>query len=107
MDITNKILEWILVLKRRPLMILTDEDSYHSLQVYIEGYVDALGHVHNKNLRLVISKWYQGKINQSSSVHWASQIRYLYGDKTEDEQKKILLKSLEDYFLENKFWYKT
>ncbi|PSL45302.1 hypothetical protein CLV51_1044 [Chitinophaga niastensis] len=106
MDITNKVLGWIDVMKRRPLMILSDE-TLSSLKSYIEGFTDGLGHIYdNGKLRLEISLWFQNKINAQSDMLWTNQILSYYSDKTEEELKIIMLQSLEDYFKENPEWYK-
>lgn len=106
MNKTVKILEWIDVLKRRPLMILSDT-TFLSLRGYIEGYVDALGLAYDMpKLSLYISRWFQKRIGKQSDVLWINQIVY-NNDKSEEELKIFVLETLQSFFEENPEWYKA
>lgn len=106
MDKTPKILEWIDVLRRRPLMILSDT-SFFSLRGYIEGYIDALGLAYDiPKFTLRISLWYQQKVGMQSDVLWINQIVSYNSDKSDEELKLMVLQLLTDFFEENPEWYK-
>jgi len=106
-ELNNKIKETFKILKEWPLMIITKEVTYPTLQCYLEGYVDGLAHVFKKNLRLEISQWFQKRINQKASVFWTNHIIDFYKGKTDEELQMILINTTEEYFQENPEWYKS
>jgi hypothetical protein len=104
MNKTSKILEWIDILKRRPLMILSDT-TFLSLRGYVEGYVDALGLAYDiPKLALYISLWFQKKVGKQSDVLWINQIVY-NNEKSDEELKVIVLETLTSFFEENPDWF--
>jgi hypothetical protein len=104
MDITNKVLDWITRIKRRPLMILPN-NSYSTLSEYFDGYLDALGHCYDiDKLAVRISLWYQMKNKRDTDIYWMQDILRLHS--TDEECSAILLQALENYFKENPEWYK-
>jgi len=102
MDRHKQVLEWFDILKRRPLMILSDNSSYNYLQSYIEGYIDALSHSLNKeNLRADITFWFQKKVNEKTNFYWTNHIPLFYKDKSDQELQNILIETTSEFFREN------
>ena len=99
--INSTILETFSILKNSPSMILADTSNYLYLQNYIEGYIDALSNVLNKNLRFEINNWYKNKLNIQTTYHWTCHIQYQFKDKTDNELKNILLNITQEYFMTN------
>ncbi|NIG55393.1 hypothetical protein [Chitinophaga sp. Cy-1792] len=96
-----EILEWIDLIERRPLMVLSDS-TVVSLKSYMDGFVDGLGMALKvPKLRLSITFWYQQKINLQSDMHWINQILHVNEGKPEAEIKSVILNALRDYFIEN------
>ncbi|NNV55043.1 hypothetical protein [Limnovirga soli] len=107
MEITDKIVEWIKILKTKPKMVIaTSNIDYLILRIYIEGYIDGVSLIVNRNIGKDITFWFQEKIDQRSSNYWTAHIAFYYQGKTEDELKAILLDTTEMFFLENPDWYK-
>ncbi|MEP7377908.1 MAG: hypothetical protein ABI675_31205 [Chitinophagaceae bacterium] len=105
MEITTKIFEWITILKKRPEMVIGEKIvDYTILKIYIEGYVDGIGHALKIDIRKKITLWFQEKINHKSSTYWTEHIRYYYKNKTDEELKVILLDTTEEYFRDNPDW---
>jgi hypothetical protein len=105
MNVTDRIFEWFETLKKRPLMILSNDSNYQYLQNYVEGYIDGLAHFSNKNVRLDITNWFQQKVDDKTSYYWTNHIPIYYKHKTDEELKLILLETTEAYFRENPNWY--
>ncbi|RAJ05508.1 hypothetical protein LX64_02668 [Chitinophaga skermanii] len=106
MDKTASIIEWLSILKRRPLMIISD-NSFCALKSYIEGYVDGLGLAYDiPKLTLKVTEWYQRKTAQKSNVLWGNQIVYFNPNKTDEELKQILVETAISFFEENPGWQK-
>jgi hypothetical protein len=80
--------------------------EYIHLKYYIEAYLTGIDEVYDSRLLIKISKWYQTKVGQEFSIYWTTQIPYTHPNKTEEELKIILLDTLEEYFVENSYWYK-
>ena len=100
--LNKKILETFELLKNRPLMVVSKDDSYSLMQNYIEGYVDGMSLFLNKNLRLQITQWYQKKINVSDThIYWTAHIPFHFAGKGEREQSAILIEITAAYFKEN------
>ncbi|MBY0479281.1 MAG: hypothetical protein K2Q24_16655 [Chitinophagaceae bacterium] len=106
MQVTNTVTDWINILRNRPKMIIAEDAiDYRVLKIYIEGYIDGIGHGIGKNIRKDITEWFQVKINQQSSIYWTDHIPNYYKKKSDDQLKKILLDTTEEYFLENSNWH--
>jgi len=103
----NKIFEWIAILRTRPKMIISGtEMNYRILAMYLDGYIDGLGHALNKSIRMNINRWFQNKIHVQTSYYWADYIPFHFKGKNDEELKAILLDITEEYFRENPEWYK-
>ncbi|MEO6230637.1 MAG: hypothetical protein ABJB11_01280 [Ferruginibacter sp.] len=105
--IKDKIFETFEILRKRPLMILSKNDSYSLLQNYLEGYIDGLSFISKKNMRVEITQWYKKKLNIQTSYCWTSHIPFHFEEEREDELKAILLNITEEFFRENADWYKA
>ena len=104
--INDKVFDLFKILRKYPLMILTKDSSYFLLQNYIEGYVDGLSLILNKNMRQEITQWYKKKINTQTTYYWTGHIPFHFKEKDDHKLKEILLDITEQYFRENPDWYK-
>ncbi len=104
--INDKIFETFNVLRKYPLMILSKDDSYSLLTNYLEGYVDGLSLLSNKNMRLEITQWYKKKLGIQTSYNWTGHIPFHFEGSNENKLKEVLLELTEEYFRENADWYK-
>jgi len=106
MSVTIKIIEWILLLKSKPQLIIANKDiDYFILKNYVEGYFDGIGCALEIDIRKNITYWFQNKINQPSSLYWTDQILNYYSNKTDKELQFFLLEITEEYFKKNPNWY--
>ncbi len=104
---TSAILEWIKLLKTKPNMIISDANiDYRILRIYIDGYINGVETYLNIGLTKKISKWFQKKVNQKASVYWTNHIAIYYYGENEENLKRILLDTMEEYFLSNPDWEK-
>jgi hypothetical protein len=101
MDNTEKSLELIKVLKRRPKMILTGNADFYSIKTFLIGYIQGLEVCYDIELHKRISGWFQNKIHQSSSLFWTEHVEYYYQSNNDDENVVNLLRELESFFIEN------
>lgn len=106
-DLTNGILKTIRYLRTSPTMLVSrDVMDYGVIRGYIEGYIDGLDQILRLNLMRRISEWFQSRVDQKGAIFLTYHIQYRYKDATDEELKKILLDTLEAYFVENPNWYK-
>ena len=105
-SINDKIFETFEILRKHPLMILSKDDNYGLLQNYLEGYVDGLSLLLNKNIRTEITLWYKKKMDVQTSYYWTGHIPFHFEGKSDKELKTILLDITEEYFRENPNWSK-
>jgi len=101
MDINDKIGKWFEILRNSPSMILTHNSDYKQFQNYVEGYIDGLACLSGKNIKLELTKWFQNKYKQHSSLYWVDHIAEMYKNRSTEELKTILLDVTEEYFNEN------
>lgn len=105
MNLTDKALQWLMILRDRPKMIFTGASDLYSFKMYLQGYIHGLSHVLEINLTENIALWLKRKMNQPFSLFWADFLLFHYQHKSEAELKQILLQTLEDFFQENVKWY--
>jgi hypothetical protein len=106
MEINKTILQLIEALSERPSMVLGKKPNYEMLKTFIDGYLMGLGNCFNVPLVLNITIWYKKKINININVFWSTYIPFQFKDKSDEEQKVILLNVLREYISENPQWMK-
>jgi len=106
MDISNNINNVLSLLKTHPKLVIgISKIEYLHLKLFIEGFFSGINQVLELDLLWSISRWYQKKISQESSLYITSQIQHLHPNKGDEELKSDLLENLQIYFLENPKWY--
>jgi len=101
-QLNEEILKWLDILRKRPGMVVVKSDSYNLLVNYLEGYIDGISLLLNRNLRLEISKWYIRKNSLPVyNTYWTHFIPLVFEGNTENQLKDILLDVTEDFFKEN------
>jgi hypothetical protein len=102
MENTDKIFDWLDLLKSTPKMIVSGPKiDYLTLSVYLDGYLDGLGAFLNRNFRNEIRIWFDEKNGVVFPIGLPDIIPIFYKDKTEDELKEILVDTIKQYFKEN------
>lgn len=79
--------------------MLNTEDNYPSVKAFIYGLLIGLD-VANE-----MSKWYNKRIRKDSSSIWTWYIESRNKDKTDEELKSILIKSVEDFVNEHPHFF--
>lgn len=104
-NIKTKTLEWLDILENRPKMIISGDRlsnkqiSYDELSIYVDGYIQGINNVLNRNLGKEICEWFQNKNNISSMpLYLADFLPVYYKDKSEEELIGILIEELRDFF---------
>ncbi|MFN8890648.1 MAG: hypothetical protein ACK5WF_24530 [Cyclobacteriaceae bacterium] len=106
--LTKAILKTIYYLRTTPTVLVSGGVvDYKAISTYINGYIDGINEVLRINLMRRISEWFQNRVDQKDPIFLTGHIKYRYKDATDEELKKILLDTLEAYFIENPEWYKN
>jgi hypothetical protein len=101
MNVSEKTIEIIELLKRRPRMILTGDVDFYSIKCFLIGYIQGVEAFYRIDLHKQISHWFQKKVNQKSSLFWTEHVSFYYKGKTDEELTTCFLEELKSFFLEN------
>lgn len=106
MEIDQRVLDTIRILREKPLLILERQPRFDELKCYIEGYLLALSQVFGADLFNRQFHWYRKKTGVNFDIVWTSYLEMQYVSMPDKDRKLVLLDTLEEFFLENPDWHR-